>query len=763
MPAFPFLRPTRLAVSCAAALGALVAGGAARAVDDGGNVDPVTLKADRLRSVPDGESLAEGDVELSRGDLRIRADRLRYLAPQDRAAAEGRVRVERDGIELRTSAAELDLARWEGWLQAAEFEVLRLGTRGQASRIDLLGRDRMRAADARYTSCPRTDGDADPDWVLEAREVTLDFGANEGRARQARLRFLGTTILALPTLSFPVTDARKSGWLPPSLNLDSRSGLELSIPRYWNLAPNLDLTVAPRLMTRRGAGVEGEFRYLLPNAQGRAELNWLPHDRVRNRARHALDLQHRQTLPWQVDFGLEAIRVSDDAWWKDFPRGTASLTPRLLPFSVRAERSFEAIGLDGQAYLRAQGWQVLGDEAEPIVAPYARGPQLGVTAHRLRGPLEFSGLGELNRFTLLNREPGDLRPDGWRLHAAGSLAWPWRPAGGWLVPKLTLQATRYLTDRPMADGARQAERVLPTVSVDAGLNFERDTEALFGRSLRQTLEPRLVYVRTPYERQDQLPVFDAFGKEFNFSSIFAESAFSGVDRVSDDHQLTAGLTSRLLDPATGGEILRLGLAQRYLLRDLQVAPALDGAPDGAPLSQRFSDLLLLGSTTVVPDWAFDAALQHSPDNGRLRRAVLGATFSPAPFKTLNLRYRLARGLSEQVEAGWQWPVYRGAGPSGSGCRGTVYGVGRVNYSVRDSRVTDSLVGIEVDTVCWIGRVVAERLSTGRSEATTRLMVQLELVGLSRLGSNPLKVLKDNIPGYRLLREERGASPAPGSP
>jgi LPS-assembly protein len=81
----------------------------------------------------------------------------------------------------------------------------------------------------------------------------------------------------------------------------------------------------------------------------------------------------------------------------------------------------------------------------------------------------------------------------------------------------------------------------------------------------------------------------------------------------------------------------------------------------------------------------------------------------------------------------------------------------VNYSLKDSRITDSVLGLEYDAGCWIGRFVAERLSTGRSEATTRLMLQLELVGLSRIGSNPLRVLKDNIPGYRLLRDERSAA------
>jgi LPS-assembly protein len=79
-------------------------------------------------------------------------------------------------------------------------------------------------------------------------------------------------------------------------------------------------------------------------------------------------------------------------------------------------------------------------------------------------------------------------------------------------------------------------------------------------------------------------------------------------------------------------------------------------------------------------------------------------------------------------------------------------VGRLDYSLRDSRLSGAIVGLEYDAGCWIGRLVAERQSTGINTSTTRLMLQLELVGLSRLGSNPLAVLKDNIPGYKLLRD-----------
>ena len=239
-----------------------------------------------------------------------------------------------------------------------------------------------------------------------------------------------------------------------------------------------------------------------------------------------------------------------------------------------------------------------------------------------------------------------------------------------------------------------------------------------------------------------------------------------MDRVSDSHQITAGFTTRLVDAQTGAEALRLGLVQRYLLRTQRITAQADGTPDGAPVEQRLSDALLVGSTSVLPGWTFDGAVQYSPDLQRSVRSIVGARYSPGPYRTVSTTYRLARGLSEQLEVGWQWPVYGNAPGTGkstagaAGCSGAWYSVGRFNYSLKDRRLTDSILGVEYDAGCWIGRVVAEQLSTGRTQATTRLLVQLELVGLSRIGSNPLKVLKDNIPGYRLLRDERGGSTSP---
>ncbi len=736
---------------------------------DTGRRLPIVLRADRMRSQPELETVAEGGVEFRRGGLVIRADRLAYDTPQDLASASGKVRVSRGGAIYSGPELHLRVQRFEGYFLQPEFEFTQLGAGGRAERIDFLDSARARATRAEYTSCPR-EGPEEPDWLLRTDAVRLDLDANEGVAEGASLRFLGVTILALPILSFPLSDARKSGWLPPSINTDNRSGIELSVPWYWNIAPNRDATLTPRIITRRGLGLDSEFRYLETSDEGTLALDWLPNDRLTGTSRQALQWTHEGSAFGPLRYGAALLRVSDSEWWKDFPNAGRSLAPRLLPLRVFAERPFQFTGGEGLLYARAVHWQVLQASDAVVVSPFERAPQVGLRLGGAWAGWQLGGEAEFNHFSLPSgTEARAGRLGGDRVHLLGHVARPWREPGWWVVPRLSVNAASYTLAESGPGAQRRASRVIPSFSVDAGFEFERQTQA-FGRAVQQTLEPRVLYVRTPFRAQSGLPNYDAVAKDFNFVSIYTDNQFAGVDRVNDAHQLTAGVTTRFVDNASGAEALRLGLVQRVLFSTQRVTAQADGTPDGAPLQQRFSDALLLGSTSVLPGWNLDAAVQYSPDIQRSVRSIIGARYSPGPFRTVSSTYRLTRGLSEQLELGWQWPIY-GAAPradsaaaAGGGCKGTWYSVGRVNYSIKDSRVTDSVLGLEYDAGCWIGRFVAERLSTGRSEATTRLMLQLELVGLSRIGSNPLRVLKDNIPGYRLLREERsGASPADDRP
>jgi LPS-assembly protein len=753
---------------------------------DAASNDPrLLLEADRLSGQTGVALLAEGQVQLRRGRLSLEAERLEYRFNDDRVRASGGVQLWRDQDYYSGTEIELDTERAEGYFLAPRYHFARTQASGGAERIDFLGKNRLSVLGATYSSCEVAEGETPP-WQLSTRRMQLDFDANDGSAEGGVLRFFGVPILAWPVLSFPVTDARKSGLLPPQISIASTSGLELGLPYYWNIAPNQDATVTPVVALKRGLALEGEYRYLQDDWGGTVQGNWLPHDRIKSTDRWAFGWTQNGKLPGQADYDWKVLRVSDDDYWKDGLRGATSLTPRLLnsqgQMRQRSSLQIGALGeVDQWLYARVQHWQVLQSTlaSDAIVAPYQRAPQLGALWRTQSGGLSGSLQGELNQFTRVQ----DGLLTGSRAHLLGEVGWQHSDGGWQLTPRLAFNAAAYDTEQPMSDGRTRASRVIPTFSLDSGWTLDRSTD-LFGRALTQTLEPRLLYVRTPWRDLSTLPNFDSARLDFNTNSLFSANAFSGVDWVSEAEQMTVGVSSRFLDAGNGAQLASAGIAQRYVLRTQQAAP------DAKQPSTGFSDLFVVGSINAIPRWGLDTSVQYNPDSRRIQRSISSVNYTPGPFRTVSISHRLQRDVSEQLALGWQWPL-RGPTPvfapspaqsavqaasegaaaqrqlgarNGSQCEGTLYGVGRLDYSMRDSRISGAIVGLEYDAGCWIGRVVAARQSTGSSAATTKLMLQLELVGLSRLGSNPLGVLKDNIPGYTLLRDPKADyGQAPGSP
>lgn len=694
---------------------------------------PVRIEADTIAGTAGGQARAEGSVELRRGGLTVRADRLSYDSASERARAEGRVVVTQEGDIYSGPSAEVQVETFEGYFDQPRYEFTRRKTGGRAERIDFESRTRLRATAPNYTSCPR-DGSADPDWLLTASDLRVDLEANEAVARNARLRFLGVPVLALPVLSFPVTDERKSGWLSPELRFSSQSGFEVGVPYYWNIAPQHDLTLTPRLRARRGPGLDVEVRYLEPAWTGQWTVESLPRDALTGEARAALHGGHTGRLP-RLDgvpeaarYEIVAARVSDDDWWRDFDTAPLGLTPRLLPLRGRVEQPLRIAGLPARAYAQLHRWQALQAPGDVYVVPYQREAQAGLrleSAPGASGPV-WSVETELNRFTLPDGSASSSRPTGQRAHVLGEVSLPWQAGGLSLTPRARLNVAGYDLDQSLPDGRRSLARAIPSLSVESGLTFERETTA-FGRAVRQTLEPRLVYAYTPLRPQSSALAFDSAPVDFGFASIYAPNDFSGIDRVSDANRLSAGLVTRVLDATAGSELLRLGIVQRYLLQDQEITPL------GTALTERFSDILLLGSTRIVPRWSVDATLRWSAQVQRLTRSVLGVAYAPGPGRSLSGSHRYARDASEQVDFGGQWPLWgwNDAGTGfATGCTRRWSGIGRADYNLRQQRLSSTTFGLEVDAQCWKGRMVAQRISTGVNQFATQLQFQIELIGLT---------------------------------
>lgn len=727
---------------------------------------PTYVLGERIYGRPELETVIEGNAELRRNGIVLRADRIEYYQPDDLAKVRGNVYLNRDGNIYEGTEGQLRIDAQDGYFLNPRFRLLKNNGRGAASRIDFVDEQRSVARDGSYSVWHKEPGIEDSsDWVVRGQQVRIDNETNVGEASGARLEFKGVPILGAPFISFPLSDDRKSGALPPSINLDNISGLEVVVPYYFNLAPNRDATLYPALLQRRGVNLGTEFRYLERQYQGTARFDVMPNDRLRSKSRWGLATAHSGTfdtgLPsvGNVSVNLGLNRVSDDDYWRDFPRATGSLTQRLLANDASVGWTSGAWSL----YSRALKWQTLQQTTSVITPPYDRLPQLNARYSRINhSGFDYSVELDTTRFSSVSALT--LQPNAQRSYALAQLSRPFVTPGSFIVPKVQLHNSAYSFDAPLATGplagARSASRVLPTVSLDSGLVFERGAN-YFGRSFTQTLEPRAFYTYTPFKNQSSLPVYDSGANDFNFATIFSENAFNGNDRISDNNLLTLGVASRLLDPASGAEVLRLNYAQRLRFSDQRVT-----LPGGLPDNSRFSDMLLGGTINWNPRWQFDGTVQYKPDIKRSQRSTLSARYSPSPYRVVSATYRLNRNVSEQIDVGWQWPINDLWGDKGKAMdagqgqgKGRWYSVGRLNYSLRESRPVDTILGFEYDGGSWLARVAVERLQTTTNSANKRILFQMEFVGFARVGSSPLSVLQRNVPRYQLLREKIDNSPS----
>ena len=729
--------------------------------DDRDIKPPAFVFGDRISGRTDLETIVDGNAEVRRGPNAIRADRIEYYQPDDLVTSRGNVRINSSGNVFSGPELQLKIDTFEGYFLTPTYRFLSNGGNGTAERIDFIDDKRLVARNATFTTCERGDEKTwEPAWVLSGTRFKFDQESDTGEATGAVLRFKNVPILAFPTISFPLSDKRKSGLLPPTFNLDSTSGFEVSQPYYFNIAPNRDATVTTTVMSKRGIDLGAEARYLERDYAGKLRFNLLPGDALRKSNRWSYALQHSGSIDTGITqvgnlgLNLNLNRVSDNNYWRDFPRGIGSLTQRLL--SSEGSLSW------GRGYLstsvRALKWQTLQDPLSVIVPPYDRLPQVTAAYSRVNVPVagvsgvDWSVSGDFTRFSsdrLLTKQPNSDRAV-----SIMQLSRPFVSPGGYITPRLQLHATTYKFDAPLVGGDTSASRVVPTFSLDSGLQFERQA-SLFGRNFTQTLEPRAFYVRTPYRDQSRLPNYDSGANDFNFATVFTENAFVGNDRISDANLLTLGVTSRLLNRDTGAEAVRVGVAQRLRFEDQKVT-----LPGGLPVTDRISDLLFGTSVNWVPEWSFDSTIQYNPNIGKSERSTFGARYSPSNYRVVSASVRRQRNVSSSLDVGWQWPINDLWGDKGKDLGvgngqggGRYYGVGRLNYSFQDKKLVDAVVGLEYDGCCWIGRVVLQRSQSGVATANTRILFQLELVGFSRLGVNPLDTLKANIPRYQFLRDQ----------
>ncbi len=669
------------------------------------------------------EAVFSGNAEVLWQRQRLEAAEVKYSRKNDSLDASGPVFYQQPGLLVSASSAHMELSKDQGRLDNTEYRLPKRRGRGSADVAHIEDRERSRFENISYTTCaPGND-----DWALKASELELDRESGVGTARQATVAFKGVPFIYLPYVTFPIDDRRKSGFLIPSIGHSDETGIDISVPYYFNIAPNMDATLTPRIMSKRGLLLGGEFRYLGDwyYSETRAEI--IPDDREQNPGESSTRgiFEHEGNSPrdkrWQVETDIKY--VSDNEYLDEIGSSIAASSVQQL--ERRGDLRYYGDGWDVLA--RLQYYQNIDDFRPLADRPYSRLPQLLLNLDRDIKKFRF----ELDsEYVYFDR---DKSVHGHRFDLHPSVSMPLIKSWGYLTPKISGRYTTYgLTDEGVGN-PDDPNRTLFSFSLDSGLFFERQG-SWFGRNVTHTLEPRLFYLYTPYKNQDNLPVFDASEVDFSFAQLFRENRFYGKDRIGDANQLTAALTTRALDNASGQELFRASIGQIFYFRDRDVQ-----LPGIADIEDSSSAIVAELAARLSNNWSVRGTMQWDShnDSHHTRQSAIHLNYLDEDGAIFNLAHRYRVGLIEQSDLSLRWPVTN-----------NVNAVARWNYSWRERDTLDSFAGIEYDSCCWAIRAVAHHYihDNGQSD-NTAFLIQLELKGLTGFGSRVDDFLEDGIFGY----------------
>jgi LPS-assembly protein len=686
---------------------------------------PITIESgDASGGVKEGSVWhLKDDVVVRQGDRTVKAQQIEYNTDDSTLKAEGDVQYE-DSVVRASGAGGNYSAVGGASFRQAQFELRQRGARGAASLMEMTPEGLIRLEDVRFTTCPRNDSA----WQLKADRIELDTRTRIGTGHGAEVDFKGVPIMYLPWMSFPLGTERKSGFLFPTPGHSTRGGVQFTLPYYWNIAPNADLTFEPTYYSRRGVDLMGDTRFLSESTRASLEYSYLPSDNVTHSDRNRFRLTNVTKLPYDFRFVVDAETVSDSHYFEDFasgPEGTSvAFVERRAGFRFRNEH--------WNLSAEAQQFQTIDRDLAEVDRPYARLPRILAGADYGWGPEQRLRYGFDSEIVNFDRDVGVT---GWRLDANPGVSLDIGSPSAYVRPGVSLRYTSYSLDyHGLNIGPTSPSRTLPIESLDAGLVFEKDSGSRGQRRL--TLEPRMLYLHVPYRNQDDLPLFDTGIPDLNLVELFRTNRYVGADRVSDANQVSLGVTSRLFDTNSGAQFLSVTLGQTYYFEQPRVR-----LPDEPVRDSNTSDFVGQIALTAYKNWNADLGIQWNPDQSRSERAQANIQFKPGGEQVVNLGYRFQRDLLNQYELSGAWPI---------GKKWNAYA--RYVYSLLDDKPIERLAGFEYASCCWrvrfLGRkFVSTRTSTGTGKEDTGFYLQLELTGLASVGSAADAFLTGAIRGY----------------
>jgi LPS-assembly protein len=682
-------------------------------------LDNTEISADFTRSSDDGITSLDGNVVIERHLLRVSADHAHYDKQQNLLNVSGNVHIDTETLSLDADSGTVNMnstgedSDTKGYFTNIKFFMPDSNMKGKAETISASDRNNKNKTSVLNNASITTCDLLDPDWFISADTITLDHVDEYGSAEDMVIRFKDIPFMYVPYMEFPTSDKRRSGFLFPKLGASTSRGIELAAPWYWNIASNHDAVLTPRYMEKRGFSLDGDYRYLTRSTNGELKGSYLPNDDITDEHRYEVGYKQHSKLSKNLYFDVIYRDISDSDYFNDFANSINNTSQTHLNRSASLRYDIN------NWHMRALVQDIKTiDETAPISEdPYERLPQLTLNGDTkvFKTPLLFT----LDSKNITTGTRLIVRP-GFQLPLSGA-SWFFNPA-------VKFSYAQYDLDPNASGGVSSVDnRNLLVSSIDTGLFFER-------------MEPRLYYLNVPFQDQSDTPLFDTSTPDFSVSQLFRDNRFIGGDRVGDTNQVTLALTSRIINPNTGNELMRASIGQIYYFEDRKVS--LDGSIDTTSQSDIIAEL-----DTRWGRWQSNIDLQLDVNNSTLSRENYFLHYKSDARHLFNIGYRkrLIDNSTdidiEQTDTSFVYAINREYST-----------VARWNYSLKDSKNIDSIIGLSYDSCCWSIQLLAQRRlqnsTTIEDDYNNSILIQFVFKGLGSLsGSTAKTTLQESIYGY----------------
>jgi len=626
-----------------------------------------------------------GQVEISHRDTLLIAPNASYSQLRQSLTADGGIAYFNSNMTVNGSSFEANIEKDSAKLDDAQYQFISQAGRGYAQQLQA-SKQKLTLQSALFTTCPTEDNS----WALHAKEINIESDAGWGEAHHAVFKISDIPIFYLPYLTFPVNDQRRSGVLLPKIGSSQKVGLELEIPYYFNLAPNYDLTLTPRYMSKRGLQLKSHFRYLTSQDSGNIQLEYLHDDNEKADdfgPRYLGHISHLSDFTPKIRAYIDVTDVSDDAYLNDLGSDYANQSDTQL----LREAAISYYGENVHSQLKVQGFEILGN----YNSAYSALPELQLKSAdpiTVLPNLNFAWQAQYAHF--INDTANITRAD--RLHLEPTLVMPF------ITPALEITAQASLLysyyQQTAAEGVHDIRssinRTVPKFRLHSRLNLEREYD-WFGQPTLQTFEPQIQYLYIPYRNQTDIGLYDTTRLQDDYYGLFRENRYSGLDRINQANQLTVGWTSRLYDNADN-ELFRFSLGQIFFLEQPTIT-----AENEDELNSTES---MLASELIwhwYRKWYFSTALQYDIDSEKLIKSNASLDYRASDKSLFQLNHRYSRAVSgleiQQLGVLGTTPINE-----------NVQLVASYYRDVTNHRMIDASFGLQYESCCWAVRLIAKR-------------------------------------------------------